>query len=172
MSQPSRPDERGGLRPAPVRLALHVALYAFLWLVLSGNRGWLAGAPVILLAAWLGCLTSAAPRWSLAALAAFVPYFAVNSLRGGIDVAWRALHPALPIEPGLIRYDLTLRTTGARVLMANAVTLQPGTLSADLDGAALQVHVLNAGDDHLDALRDLERRVRQVCEPGGAGAAA
>lgn len=171
MSGSSRPDQGGGLRRAGARLAVHAALYASLWLVLAGNRGWLAGIPVCLLAAWISCLTPVGPRWSLAGLAAFLPYFVVSSLRGGFDVAWRALHPALPIEPALIRYDLGLRTVGARVLMANVVTLLPGTLSADLDGNRLRVHVLNTGDEHVDALRDLERRVRRVCEPAGARAA-
>lgn len=152
-------------RAAARRLALHALVYAAIWGILTDGRAWLVGLPAILLAAALSCLAPPSPRWSLTALLAFVPYFAWISLRGGIDVAWRAVHPRLPIEPALIPYRLALGSAPGRVLMTNAVTLLPGTLSADLRGGVLHVHVLNATGDYLDGLKDLERRIARICEP-------
>lgn len=37
-----------------------------------------------------------------------VPFFLWHSLNGGVDVAWRAFHPRLPITPELIEYPLRL----------------------------------------------------------------
>lgn len=172
MPHPARRDHGDGNRHRGARIAAHGVFFASLWAILTGNRGWSVGLPAVLLATWVSCLATAAPRWSLTALAAFVPYFIVNSLRGGIDVARRAVDPALSIAPAIVRLELGLQTAGARVLMANVVTLLPGTLSADLDDATLSVHVLNAADDHLAMLRDLERRIRSICEPAGKGAVA
>lgn len=172
MSRVTRPGRGNGFRPYGARFASYAALHASLWLILTGNRGWLAGTPVVLLAAWASCLAPATRRWSIRALVAFVPYFIVNSVRGGLDVARRALHPALPLAPAIISYECRLRSATARVFMANVVTLLPGTLSADLDGATLKVHVLNSSDRHVDMLRDLERRIGRVCAETDAGTAA
>jgi multisubunit Na+/H+ antiporter MnhE subunit len=43
--------------------------------------------------------------------------------------------------------------------MADTVTLLPGTLTADLKGNVLLVHVLNASGPFMDMLGMLERRV-------------
>lgn len=141
------------------RITLHGLLFAALWAILSGGKGWAFGIPVVLLAATASCLLVPKTRLSLAGLVRFVPYFAWNSLRGGVDVASRALRPHMPIEPALLRYELQLDDAVARVIMANVVTLLPGTLSADLRGNVLLVHVLNAGGPFPEAFQLLEGRV-------------
>lgn len=143
-------------------MALHVLLFAALWGILSNGRGWAFGVPVVLLAATVSCVLVPRTRLSLAGLVRFVPYFAWNSLRGGIDVASRALHPHMPIDPALLRYELQLDDAVARVVMANVVTLLPGTLSVDLQGNVLLVHVLNAGGPFPEAFRLLEGHVADL----------
>jgi multicomponent Na+:H+ antiporter subunit E len=133
--------------------------FAALWAILGEGGGWGIGVSVVFFATVASPLVSESPRWSFAGLVRFVPYFIWNSLRGGLDVAARALNPALPIDPVLLRYETRLETTAARVLMANTVTLLPGTLSADLQGNVLLVHVLNASGAVTDMLDTLERRV-------------
>jgi multicomponent Na+:H+ antiporter subunit E len=133
--------------------------FAALWAILGEGKGWGIGVPVIFFATLASPLVPPSTRWSFAGLARFVPYFIWNSLRGGIDVAARALNPALPVDPALLRYEMRLETRTARVLMANTVTLLPGTLSADLQGNVLQVHVLNASAAVTDMLDALELRV-------------
>lgn len=152
----------GSERWNATRMALRVLLFAALWGILSGGQGWAFGVPVVLLAAAVSCLLMPASRLSLPGLARFVPYFAWNSLRGGIDVASRAVHPQMPIEPALLSYEVRLDDAVARVVMANVVTLLPGTLSADLRGHTLVVHVLNASGPFPDAFERLERRVADL----------
>lgn len=144
------------------RLGARALGFAALWAVLSGGDGWIIGIPIIILAATMSCLSSPVNRWSLPGLARFVPYFLWNSLRGGFDVAVRALHPRLPIEPAVVNYELRLKNATANVLLADTVTLLPGTLSADLRGDVLLVHVLNASGPFLNTLQAVERRVADV----------
>jgi multicomponent Na+:H+ antiporter subunit E len=137
-------------------------LLAAFWAILSDGRGWTFGIPVVLLAATLSCLLLPRTRVSVSGLLTFVPYFAWNSLRGGLDVASRALHPDMPIAPALLRYELQLDNRVGRALMANVVTLLPGTLSVDLRGDVLLVHVLNADGPFPEAFRRLEARVTEI----------
>lgn len=141
---------------------MHALTFAALWLILADGRGWSVGIPFILLATIASCLAAPLSRCSLVGLIRFLPYFAWNSLRGGIDVAMRVLHPKMPIEPAFVRYELQLGDTAARVLMADVVTLLPGTLSASLDDHVLVVHVLNASAPVNESLEELERRVADL----------
>jgi multicomponent Na+:H+ antiporter subunit E len=143
-------------------LALQALGLAGLWAILTGGRGWVVGIPVILLACLAGNRSAFGGRWSVAGVVRFLPYFAWNSLQGGVDVALRALHPRLPIDPGLLHYETRLDLESARILMANTVTLLPGTLSADLRGNGLTVHVLNARGPTVERLAQLERRVADL----------
>jgi len=56
------------------------------------------------------------------------------------DVAYRVLHPAMPIKPGIVRVKMNLKSDIARVMLANSVTMTPGTLSVDIIGDYLYVH--------------------------------
>lgn len=93
-------------------------------------------------------------------LPAFVGRFVRDSLVGGVDVARRALSPHPRLAPGLIVCRLSLPTDVDRVLLADIVTLLPGTLSADLDGAELTVHALDRHHDILAQVRALETAIR------------
>lgn len=95
-------------------------------------------------------------------MALFAPFFLVQSLRGGVDVARRALHPRLPLNPCLVRYPLCLEEVPAQVFMANVVSLLPGTLSADLEDSVLTVHALDCALPVTEQLQALESRVARL----------
>ena len=119
-------------------------VFALLWWVLTGGApdSWFIGVPVILLATRVSITLQPPVSWSLSALLRFIPFFLWHSLCAGIDVARRALDPRLPISPGFYRYRWRLPPGLARVVMANTVSLLPGTLSAELDEEHLHVPVL------------------------------
>ncbi|MDJ0521779.1 MAG: Na+/H+ antiporter subunit E [Planctomycetota bacterium] len=93
--------------------------------------------------------------WALA----YIPVLFLYVVRANVDVAWRVLHPALPIRPGIVKARTSLKTPGARVLLANSITLTPGTLSVDVDGDMLYVHRIYVPEDDPDGAteRSLER---------------
>lgn len=140
--------------------AVRVSLFAALWWVLTTGSpdAWIFGVPVVLSAAAVS-LALAVPssgRLSFSALAGFVPYFLWRSMVGSVDVAWRALHPRLPIAPVMEQYPLRLPRTGpSRIFFADILSLLPGTLSADLRDDSLVIHILSARPG--DALADTRR---------------
>ena len=103
---------------------------------------------------------------SVTGLLRFVPFFIWESLRGGIDVALRTLAPTMRIAPDFAVYRTALQQHEARVLLANCVSLLPGTLTADLQGDRLHVHLLDARVDPHGELRRLERAVGWVYPHG------
>lgn len=65
-----------------------------------------------------------------------------------VQVAWLVLRPRLDLHPALVAYPLTVTTDAEITLLANLITLTPGTLSVDLsdDRRTLFIHVLSLGD--------------------------
>jgi len=125
-------------------------------------NSWLVGAPVVVLAVLASVTLLPGVSWSVSGIVRFVPFFLWRSLYGGVDVARRALHPRLPISPGLFDHRWRLPSGLPRVFMANTVSLLPGTLSADLDEEYLHVHVLDHTGDFASELTVIEKRVAKL----------
>jgi multicomponent Na+:H+ antiporter subunit E len=146
-----------------LRFFKHVVALSLLWCILTASRwdSWLVGGPTVLLAAIVAMWLNRQVRWhwSLVGLLQFVPYFFRCSLLSGIDVAWRSLHPLLPIDPQLLAYRLRLPDGAARVFFMNVVNLLPGTLSADLSDDVLSVHVIDGQQPKRQHLARLEQAV-------------
>lgn len=68
--------------------------------------------------------------------------FIIDLFKASIGVARIVLKPELPIEPGFVEFDLELDQTINRVLLANSITLTPGTLSVYLSHEHIVVHAL------------------------------
>ncbi len=74
---------------------------------------------------------------------AYVGVFLWQVLLANLDVAYRVLHPRLPIRPGIVKIRTALQSTAARTLLANSITLTPGTLTVEmLEDGWLYVHWL------------------------------
>lgn len=155
----------------PSGLLIRTMFYGILWMVLTGGRmeSWLIGVPAVLLAAWIAGKTQTfrSGRFSISGGVRFAGYFLKASLVSGVDVVRRALSPRLLLQPDLIDYRLSLGTETARIFMADAVSLLPGTLSADLADANLTVHVLDRNAPVLADLTALETRVAAMFEANG-----
>lgn len=145
------------------------------WVMVEGRPGsWGVGVPVMLAAAVVAALVVPPfRRWpSPLALLGFLGFFAVQSLRGGWDVARRALSPAMPLAPGFAEVRTSLPEGAARVLLADVISLLPGTLSVDLRGDLIEIHGLDLGPGLEAEVRDLERRVAALAGTPGRGGAA
>ncbi len=148
---------------AGYRLVRRFLAFSLLWWILTeGYPGaWSFGLPVIVLAFLVSMALPTAGDWTwrLPQLLRFAFFFLGQSLRGGIDVARRALHPRLPIAPQLLEYRLRLAEGPARIFFADALSLLPGTCSVMLRGDALQMHVLDGSQPVEQALRRVEGEV-------------
>ncbi len=56
------------------------------------------------------------------------------------DVARRVISPKLPINPGIVEVKTTLKSKIARVVLANSITLTPGTFTLEIVEDTLFVH--------------------------------
>ena len=80
----------------------------------------------------------------------------------GIDVACRAVRPAIRLHPALVRYRLRLPPGPPRVVFANSISLLPGTLSCELGEAHVFVHVLDRRVDVTVGLAKQEAMVAGI----------
>jgi multicomponent Na+:H+ antiporter subunit E len=135
-------------------LPVCIGLFAF-WLLLSFT--WqldfvLAGLALALPVAWLTyekspglgrLLNPVRLLWVIL----YVPYFLLYCIRANLYVAYRVLHPDVPIRPGIVKVRTALRSQLAKTFLANSITLTPGTLTVDIDGQDLYVHWINVRSD-------------------------
>jgi multicomponent Na+:H+ antiporter subunit E len=93
-------------------------------------------------------------RWLLFLVYLFGPFLFAMA-RANLDVAYRIITGK--IRPGIVKLTPELSTDLGRTLMANSITLTPGTLSVDLDeeSHALYVHWINVSNT--------EPSSREVC---------
>jgi len=61
-------------------------------------------------------------------------------IKANFDVAYRVLHPAMPIKPGIVKVKLDLQSEFARAMLANSITMTPGTISVDIIDDYIYVH--------------------------------
>ncbi len=63
----------------------------------------------------------------------YILIFTWECLKANIDVAYRVLHPDLPIRPGTIKVKTALTSDTALTFLASSITLTPGTTTVDID---------------------------------------
>ncbi len=73
----------------------------------------------------------------------YLPLFLWECFKANIDVAYRVLHPQLPIKPGIVKVKTNLKTEIAQVFLANSITMTPGTLTVDIVDGFLYIHWIN-----------------------------
>jgi multicomponent Na+:H+ antiporter subunit E len=81
----------------------------------------------------------------------YVPVFFYYVVKANFDVVYRALHPQMPIRPGIVKIKTNLKTESGITALANSITLTPGTLTVDLtDDGFLYVHWINVRSDDVE----------------------
>ena len=147
-----------------IRVVARALLFSILWWTLTDGapESWWVGIPVVACATIVSMALVPPTGLVVREVIGFVPFFLWHSLKGGADVAWRAFHPAMPITPELVEFPIRLPPGLPQVMLINTVSLLPGTLSADLDGPVLRVHVLDGRGNFLPELKALEQRVGRM----------
>lgn len=77
---------------------------------------------------------------ALLSLLNYLGYFFFALARANLDMARRILSPSLPINPGIVEVKTELESPLGRMLLANSITLTPGTLTVDLKEEKLLIH--------------------------------
>ena len=89
-------------------------------------------------------------EWKLIQLTPLLlQYFCIllwEIIKANIATAFFVLNQKVEVEPKLIHFSVTLQSDMARVILANSITLTPGTITVDLEGDTYTIHCL---DDEL-----------------------
>lgn len=135
----------------PVDLFFGFALgYLVLWLVRHKNR----------------------PRYfqQIPLLLGLLLYFLADVLRANFRMVVTILSPRMKLRPAVVAVPLILKSKTAAILLANMLTLTPGTLSLDISGDHQTLYIHTVWLDDLDAFRrqvveGYEKRLKELFEP-------
>jgi multicomponent Na+:H+ antiporter subunit E len=100
----------------------------------------------------------------------YVPYFSYYVIIANLDVVYRVIHPEMPIRPGIVKVRTELKSDAGRTMLANSITLTPGTLSVDLaDDGYLYIHWINVKADDIEGATKhivyrFEKMIRRMFE--------
>lgn len=133
----------------------------FVWVALWGDFTWgnLLGGGLVAVAL-LVMFPDAGPRGSLVirpvAALRFLGYFAYKLVESSAVVAWEIITPNSSVHEGIVAVPVQGMSDGLVTLIANAISLTPGTLTLEVHGdpPMLFVHVLH--------LRSIERTRAEV----------
>jgi len=87
----------------------------------------------------------------------YIPVFAWEMIKANVDLAYRTLHPKLPINPGIVKIPTDIKSDLGIAMLANSITLTPGTITVDVDaedvGNMLYIHWINVVSQDQDKAR-------------------
>ncbi len=160
-------------RPSRVSPYAVAALFA-MWVVLSGKFeafhlgvGAASVAFVVWLQRGLPSLRGADPRLSPLRFVVFVSWLFWQMLLSAIYVARVILFaPRAALDPQFFAFDSPQPSILNRVILANSITLTPGTITVDLDEDRFIIHALSpvTGDDVMTG--DMAQRVANLSGVG------
>ena len=76
----------------------------------------------------------------------YILYFTWECIKANFDVAYRVLHPSMPVRPGIVKVKLQLKRALARTILANSITMTPGTITVDIIEDTLYIHCIYLKD--------------------------
>lgn len=79
---------------------------------------------------------------SLYYLLKYFVVFLVELIKANLNMARIVVTPKLPISPKIYEVKTELKSNIAKALLANSITLTPGTISVDLDDDTLYIHAV------------------------------
>jgi multicomponent Na+:H+ antiporter subunit E len=78
-------------------------------------------------------------------------------IKANFDVAYRVVHPKLPIKPGIVKVKTKLKSDTGLTFLANSITLTPGTMSVDIDkeNGYLYIHWINVKSTDIEKATEI-----------------
>lgn len=152
------------------------ATLALIWTAISGSfslANLVLGAIIGLIAMWVIRERVSHPGLSkrLLKIVSLALLFLYELLMSSIRVAILVLSPRLDrrLQPGIIAFPLTAKSDEEITLLANLITLTPGTLSVDVseDRKFIYVHAIAVPDREAliaDIANGFERKIIEVFE--------
>lgn len=80
--------------------------------------------------------------------------FIYEMAKANIHVAYLVLHPNLPIKPGIVKIKTKLTKDAAITVLANSITLTPGTLTVDYNEKTSELYIHWIDVESIDEDKD------------------
>lgn len=93
----------------------------------------------------------------------------VSVFKSNIDMAKVVLKPKLDISPGFVKFRTKVKKPLNRVILANSITLTPGTLSVEVEGDYYVVHAITRATAEDVATWDMMDRLVAIEEAENIG---
>ncbi|MDO4581674.1 MAG: Na+/H+ antiporter subunit E [Bacillota bacterium] len=159
---------------AGTQIGLNILL-AFIWTMLHTSytiqdfvSGYIVGALLIYLLNTLIMRNRFYMRRLFLAFQLLLIFF-WELIKACCQVLYQVFQPQLKIKPGIIKMDIYLESDAEITLLANMITLTPGTMTVEVaeDHSALYIHTLVIED--ADAIcagieKSFEQHIREVFE--------
>lgn len=155
-----------------MKLFLINVLLALSWAAVSGSFGavnivfgfLLGAAALYVIREQVGSVGYFSRLWRIASLAMLFLYELVLS---SVRVAILVLSPRMNLKPGIFAYELKVDRDAEITLLANLITLTPGTLAVDVsaDRKRLYIHALDCSDPDAtrrDIAIGFERKIMEA----------
>jgi len=95
----------------------------------------------------------------------YIIVFLYELIKSNLDVARRVITPALPIKPGIVEVKTRLRSKMGRMILANSITLTPGTLTIDMVEDTLYIHWIDVKTENIEeATEKIVRKFEKYLE--------
>ncbi|MFP4042778.1 MAG: Na+/H+ antiporter subunit E [Bacteroidales bacterium] len=95
----------------------------------------------------------------------YIFVFIYELIKSNLDVARRVLTPTLPINPGIVEVKTKLQSKMGRMVLANSITLTPGTLTIDIKDDTLYIHWIDVqSEDINEATKAIVRKFEKYLE--------
>lgn len=83
-------------------------------------------------------------------------------IKSSLEVSRIVMDPRLPISPRVLEIKATSQHPVDQVILANSITLTPGTLALDLHKGVIKVHTLTEAGARDLMTGEMDRRVAQL----------
>ena len=85
----------------------------------------------------------------------YIPVFFWEMIKANFDVAYRVVHPKMPIRPGIVQIKTNLKSDIAKLILGNSITLTPGTLTVEIVKDNLLIHWINVKTKDIEKATDI-----------------
>lgn len=147
-------------------------LLTFVWVALTGSfafLNFLFGFVISFAILWVITIGRGEAKYFkiLPKVVAFIFFFLYELIKANVQVAYEVISPKFYMTPGIVRVPLDAETDMEITLLANLISLTPGTLSLDVsnDKKVLYVHSMYISDKEKfisGIKKGFERRLLEI----------
>lgn len=153
---------------------LYTAIVFFIvWIALTGTLRWDELATGAIVSIILSIFTfhlfttdglkNLSPKKVICGIVYFFPFLIWQMIKANLDVAYRVIHPKRPINPGIVKVKTKMKSNLAKTIVANSITLTPGTFTLDIKGDEMFIHWINVKSQNTEEASKMIPGVFEKC---------